>query len=242
METKVDEIADGIYRLSTYIPEVTPEGFTFNQYLVDADEPLMFHLGHRMLFDSVSAAVSSVVPLERLRWLTFGHVEADECGSMNQWLAAAPQTTVAQGMIGVMVSIGDLADRPPRPLGGGEVLDLGGKRVRWIDTSHVPHGWEAGIIFEETTGTLLCGDLFTRTGAVDAISESDPVGPAAAAEDMFRATCLTPATGPTIRSLADLQPQRLALMHGPVFAGDSAAALHALADDYDVRVQKALAG
>ena len=242
METKVDEIADGIYRLSTFVPEVTPDGFTFNQYLVDAHEPLMFHLGHRMLFDSVSAAVQTVVPLDRLRWLTFGHVEADENGSMNQWLAAAPKSEVAHGVLGVMVSLMDLADRPPRSLAGGEVLDLGGKRVRWIDTSHVPHGWEAGILFEETTGTLFCGDLFTRTGSVPATSDSDPVGPAAAAEDMFAATCLTPATAPTIRGLADLEASRLALMHGPVYDGDTGAALRALADDYDTRLQKALAG
>jgi len=242
METNVNEIADGIYRLSTFMPEVTPEGFTFNQYLIDSEEPLMFHLGHRMLFDSVSAAVAKVVPVERLRWLTFGHVEADESGAMNQWLAAAPQSEVAQGVIGVMVSIMDLADRPPRSLAGGEVLDLGGKRVRWIDTSHVPHGWEAGILYEETTGTLFCGDLFTRTGPTEPTTESDPVGPAAAAEDMFKATCLTPETGPTIRSLAELQPQRLALMHGAVYTGDCAAALRGLADDYDTRVEKALAG
>jgi flavorubredoxin len=242
METKVDEVADGIYRLSTYIPEVTPEGFTFNQYLVDADEPLMFHLGHRMLFDSVSAAVATVVPIERLRWLTFGHVEADESGSMNQWLAAAPNAQVAQGMTGVMVSIMDLADRPPRPLGDGEMIDLGGKRVRWIDTSHVPHNWEAGLLYEESTGTLFCGDLFTRLGDIPALSESDPVGPAAAAEDVFKATSLTPQTGPTIRALAELRPERLALMHGSVYTGDTVAALHALADDYDVRVQKELAG
>jgi flavorubredoxin len=242
METKVDEIADGIYRLSTYVPDVTPEGFTFNQYLVDADEPLMFHLGHRMLFDSVSAAVATVVPVERLRWLTFGHVEADESGSMNQWLAAAPNAEVAQGMTGVMVSIMDLADRPPRPLGDGEVIDLGGKRVRWIDTSQVPHNWEAGLLYEETTGTLFCGDLFTRLGDIPALSDSDPVGPAAAAEDMFQATALTPRTGPTIRALADLQPARLALMHGSVYTGDASAALHALADENDTRVQKALAG
>ena len=242
METKIVEIADGIYRLSTYVPEVTPDGFTFNQYLVDAEEPLMWHLGHRMLFDSVSAAVASVVPVERIRWLMFAHVEADECGSMNQWLAASPHAEVMHGMTGVMVSLADLADRPPRPLGGGEVVDLGGKRVRWMDTPHVPHNWESGLLFEETTSTLFCGDLFTRTGDIPAISDADPVGPAAAAEDMFLATSLTASTGPTIRGLADLQPARLALMHGSVYTGDPRAALHALADDYDVRVQKALAG
>jgi flavorubredoxin len=241
METKVDEIADGIYRFATYIPEVTPEGFTFNQYLVDAEEPLMWHLGHRMLFDSVSAAVSSVVPLERIKWLTFAHVEADECGSMNQWLAAAPQAQVAQSMTGVLVSLMDLADRPPRPLADGEVVDLGGKRVRWMDTPHVPHNWESGLLFEETTATLFCGDLFTRTGDIPAVSDADPVGPAVAAEDLFKGTSLTAGTAPTIRRLGELQPTRLALMHGSVYTGDTRAALSALADDYDTRVQKALA-
>ena len=158
METKINEIADGIYRLSTYVPEVTPDGFTFNQYLIDAEEPMMWHLGHRMFFDSVRAAVNSVVPVERIRWLSFAHIEADESGSINQWLAAAPNAQVAHGMTGVMVSLSDLADRPPRPLADGEVLDLGGKRIRWIDTPHVPHNWESGLWFDETTRTLLGGD------------------------------------------------------------------------------------
>jgi flavorubredoxin len=240
METKVNEIADGIYRLSTFVPEVTPDGFTFNQYLVAADEPLMFHLGHRMLFESVRAAVAKVLPVENLRWLTFGHVEADESGSMNQWLAAAPNAQVGQSTIGVMVSLNDLADRPPRPFGDGEVVDLGGKRVRWVDTSQVPHNWEAGVLYEESTRTLFCGDLFTRTGDAPAISDADPVGPAAAAEDMFKATALTAITAPTIRKLAQLQPARLALMHGSVYDGDTVAALNALAADFEVRVHKAL--
>ncbi len=241
METNVNEIADGIYRLSTYTDEI-PGGFVFNQYLIDAEEPLMFHLGHRGLFPLVSAAVASVMPVDRVRWLTFAHVEADECGSMNQWLAAAPQSQVVHGGTGVAVSLNDLADRPPRAVASGEVIDLGGKRVRWIDTPHVPHNWESGLMYEETTGTLLCGDLFTRLGDAPAVSDADPVGPALAAEDIFKGTSLTPATGPTIRTLAELQPERLALMHGPVFTGDTVAALNALADDYDVRVQKVLAG
>ena len=242
METKINEIGDGIYRLATYIPEVTPDGFTFNQYLIDADEPMMWHLGHRMLFDSVTAAVSSVLPVDRIRWLSFAHVEADECGSMNQWLAAAPNAQVLHGMTGVMVSLSDLADRPPRPLADGEIVDLGGKRIRWMDTPHVPHNWESGLVHEETTGTLFCGDLFTRTGDIPAISDADPVGPASAAEDMFKGTSLTGATALTIRRLGDLRPERLALMHGSVYTGDTVAALNALADDYDVRLQKVLAG
>jgi flavorubredoxin len=242
MATKVDEVADGIYRLSTFTDQI-PGGFVFNQYLLDAEQPLLWHLGHRGFFPLISEAIGKVMPVERLRFLSFAHVEADESGGMNQWLGVAPQAEVLHGNTGVAVSIGDLADRPPRALADGEVVDLGGKRVRWIDTPHVPHGWESGLMFEETTGTLLCGDLFTRTGEnLPAVSDADPIGPAAAAEDMFNGTSLTAATGRTIRALAELQPQRLALMHGPVYTGDTVAALRALADDYDVRVQKALAG
>ena len=164
MNTRTDEIADGVYRFSTFVPEVSPEGFTFNQFLIKGAEPLLFHTGPRAMFSSVSAAVSRVVPLAELRWIGFGHVEADECGSMNQWLAAAPRAVVAHGAVGVMVSLNDLCDRPPRAMNDGEVLDLGGKRVRHIDTPHVPHNWEARVLFEETTRTLLCGDLFTHIG------------------------------------------------------------------------------
>src|SRR6185295_2701346 len=168
----------------------------------------------------------------RLRWITFGHVESDECGSMNLWLAAAPHSRVAHGETGVMVSLNDLADRAPRALQNFEVLDLGGKRVRHIDTPHIPHGWESRVLFEETTQTLLCGDLFTHVGDGPALVESDIVGPAIAAEEMFQATCLTPATAPAIDHLADLSPRRLALMHGSSFAGDASAALRELAIYY----------
>ena len=240
METQVDEIADGVFRLSTFTYQVAG-GFTFNQFLVVGDDALLFHSGPRQMFPAVSAAVAKVLPLERLRWVSFGHWEADESGAMNLWLDAAPQAEVAVGTIGTMLSGNDQADRPPRSLADGEVLDLGGKRVRWIDTPHVPHGWDAGLLFEETTGTLLCGDLFTQTGD-KAATEDDIVGPAAGLEDMMSATSLTPKTAPTIRGLADLGPSTLALMHGPSFAGDCAGALRALADDYDVRLQKAIAG
>jgi len=240
METRVSEIADGIYRLSTFVPEIAaPAGFTFNQFLIDAEQPLLFHCGPRAMFPSVSAAVAKVLPPEQLRWVAFGHVEADECGSMNAWLAAAPRATVAHGAIGCMVSLNDLADRPPRALADGEVIDLGGKCVRHIDTPHVPHAWEARVLYEETTGTLLCGDLFTHIGNGPAVTSSDIVGPAAAAEDAFRATCLTPSTAPTIRRLAALAPRTLALMHGSSFTGDCAAALAALADDYARRLAAA---
>lgn len=240
MDSRTDEIAPGLFRISTYVPEIAPPaGFTFNQFLVMADEPLLFHCGPRGLFPLVSAAVAKLMPLERLRWISFGHVEADECGSMNRWLAAAPRAQVVHGAIACMVSLNDLADRAPRALADGEVLDLGGKRVRWFDTPHVPHGWEAGVMFEESAGTLLCGDLFTHIGNGEALTHGDIVGPAAAAEEAFRATALTVATAPTIRKLAALKPGTLALMHGSSFAGDGGAALSALAGFYEERVKAA---
>jgi flavorubredoxin len=239
MDTDVTEIADGIYRLSTFVPEIGPTGFTFNQFLVDADEPLLFHTGLRGMFPLVSDAIGRVMPLERLRWITFGHLEADECGAMNEFLAAAPDAQVAHGAIGCMVSIDDLADRPPRPLGPDEVLDLGGRRIRNLDTPHVPHGWDAHTLYEETTGTLFCGDLMSQVGQGPAITGDDLVEAASQAEDMFQASCITPQTGSTIRTLAELQPARLAVMHGSSFEGDSAAALRALADDYDRRLAAA---
>jgi flavorubredoxin len=242
MTTSVTEIADGIFRLSTFVPEVAPPaGFTFNQFLVVGDEPLLFHTGPRRMFPLVREAVAKVVAPERLRWISFGHVEADECGAMNEWLAVAPQAEVAHGAIGCAVQLMDLADRPPRQLANGEVIDLGGgKRVRYLDTPHTPHGWDAGLIFEESTATLLCGDLFTQVGNAAALTSNDVVGPAIQAEDLFRASALNPGMGATIRRLADLAPRTLALMHGPSFNGDAAAALHALGDDYDRRLREAI--
>jgi len=240
--TRVTEIADGIFRLSTYVAAVAPPaGFTFNQFLVVGDEPLLFHTGPRRMFPAVRDAVSRVIAPGQLRWITFGHVEADECGSMNDWLAAAPQAQVAHGAIGTSVQLMDLADRPPVTLENGQVIDLGrGKRVRYLDTPQTPHAWDAGLIFEETTSTLLCGDLFTQTGDRPALTTDDIVGPAVEAEDMFQYSSLHPAMGATIRKLAELSPRTLALMHGPAFNGDTAGALRALADDYDRRVQRAL--
>jgi len=240
MKTRTDEIADGIFRISTCVPGITPDGFTFNQFLIRAEEPLLFHTGLRAMFPLVSEAVSRVVPIEKLRWITFGHVEADECGSMNQWLDAAPRAQVAHGETGVMVSLNDLANRPPRALQNGEIIDLGGKRVRHIDTPHVPHAWEARVLFEETTRTLLCGDLFSHTGDGAAVTAQDIVEPARKTEELFHATCLTPATGATIRKLADLSPKTLALMHGTSFNGDTVRAIHDLADLYDGWFREAL--
>jgi flavorubredoxin len=233
METRVTEVADGIHQLTTYVTEAD---FSFNQYLVAADEPLLFHTGPRQLFPLVSEAVARVVPLDSMRWIAFGHVEADECGSMNEWLAVAPAATVVQGNIGCLVSLRDLADRAPRALNDGEVLDVGTNAMRWLDTPHVPHAWEAGVLYDETTKTLFCGDLFTRTGAYAASSSDDLMGPAIAGEDLFGASSLAPSSGATVRRLAALDVATLALMHGPAYTGDCSAALLDLADDYDRRV------
>jgi flavorubredoxin len=237
METKISEIADGVYRISTHVPEIVPPaGLTFNQFLVLADEPMMFHTGLRKMFGLNLDALGRIISPERLRWIAFGHFEADECGAMNEWLAASPHATPAHGLTGCNISLNDFADRTPRVLCDGEAIDLGGKCVRFIDTPHTPHGWDAGVLYEETTGTLMCGDLFTQLGNDHALTHGDIVGPAIAAEDIFRYSSLNPAMGSTIRRLAALKPQTLALMHGPSFAGDGAAALHGLADDYDRRV------
>ena len=234
--TTVDEIADGIYRLSTWLPDIAPPaGLTLNQFLIAADEPLLFHTGPRAMFPLVAEAAGRVLPVDTIRWITFGHVESDECGSMNEWLAAAPRAQVAHGIIGCMVSLNDLADRTPRPLADGEVLDLGGRQVRHIDTPHVPHGWEARVLYEEVTGTLLCGDLFAHVGNGTPLTDDDIVEPALQAEAMFRSTSLAPDTATVMRRLGDLNPTTLALMHGSSYHGDTTTALNDLAAGYESR-------
>ncbi len=244
MATRVDEIAPSIYRLSTFVPEIGPDGFTFNQFLIDDDEPLLFHTGHRSMFQSVCEAIARVLPVSTLRWITFGHVESDECGSMNEFLAVAPNAQIAHGALGCLVSLQEMADRSPRALADGEVLEIGAKRLRHIDTPHVPHGWEARVLFEETTKTLLCGDLFTRLGNGPATTEDDVVGPAMEAEAMFRFSSLAPDTPAVMRKLGDLEPSALGLMHGSSFAGDGKKALSELAGAYEThyRVVRRLDG
>jgi flavorubredoxin len=236
MNTNIHEIADGVYRLSTTVQEAAPGGFTFNQYLLTGDEPLLFHTGGRQLFPLVSEAVAKVIDVDRLRWVSFGHVEADESGSMNQWLEAAPRSEVLFNPLGCLVSLNDLSDRPPVMAGPDSRQDLGGHVVQTIPTPHVPHGWEAQVLFDETTRTLFCGDLFTQTGEGPAIvHDADLIQPAIDAEDLFGATALTASTAPTIRMLAGLEPRTLALMHGPAYAGDGRQALLDLADVYEAR-------
>jgi flavorubredoxin len=234
VETSVDEIAPDIFRLSTFVPDVGPSGFTFNQFVVRDDEPFMFHTGTRQLFPLVSQAVASIVPLDSLRWISFGHVEADECGAMNLFLGAAPNATVVHGGLACMVSLNDLADRAPRPVDDGEVLVTGRHRLRFIATPHVPHNWESGIWFDETTATLFCGDLFTAVGNGPALVTDSIVDAAIMGEEIFHASSIGAATVPTIRRLADLGPRTLAVMHGSSYTGDGAAQLLGLADAYEL--------
>jgi flavorubredoxin len=240
METRIDEIAERIYRISTFVPEIAePAGFTFNQFLLDAEEPLVFHTGMRHLFPAVSKAISTVVPLDRLRWIAFGHIEADECGAVNEFLQASPHALVASGVAACQLTLSDMCDRQPRPLANGEVMDIGGKllrrQVRQVNTPHVPHNWEAQVMFEEVTQTLLCGDLFTHVGNGIPLTEDDLVERALDSEAVFRATSCLTATASTLRSLAQLRPRTLAVMHGSSFRGDGATALEALADGYESR-------
>lgn len=238
MSSTVNEIGEGIYRLSTFVPEIGPTGFTFNQFLIDSEEPVIYHTGMRKLFPVVKGLVEQVMPVDRLRWIAFGHVEADECGAMNEFLAAAPQAQVAHGGLGVSVSLDDLCDRPPRALADGEVIELGTlrmspRRLQHLDTPHVPHNWESRAVFEETTRTLFCGDLLSQLGNGPAITGGNLVEAALAAEDVFHQHSLGPALPATLRRLADLEPTTLAVMHGSSYSGDGAAVLRALADAFE---------
>jgi flavorubredoxin len=230
LQTKVDEIVDGIFRLSTWIPDITEHGFTFNQFLLTGEQPFLFHCGMRQLFPLVSAAIAKLIPLETLRWISFAHVEADECGAVNMLLAAAPHAEVIHGPLACMVSLNDLCDRQPVVAPENDLHDIGGHRLRFIATPHVPHNWESGLWFDETTSTLLAGDLLEQTGQCPALTESDCVAPALEAESLFHATGLTRNLAPTLERLAQLQPTTLAIMHGASFTGDGAAQLRALSD------------
>jgi flavorubredoxin len=229
--TNVEEIADGIYRINTPLSEqVVPGGFSFNQYLILDEEPLLFHTGPRKLFPLVREAVAAVIPVGRLRYVGLSHVEADECGSINEWLAAAPRAEPLCGQVAAIVSMGDLADRPPRAVANGETISLGTHRVRWFDTPHLPHAWECGFLLEESTRTLLCGDLFTQPGSGrQPLTETDILGPSEHFRqqmDYFSHSKNAPAL---IERLAATHPRTLGCMHGSAGRGDGAALLRALA-------------
>jgi flavorubredoxin len=221
--TNVYEVADGIYRINTPVTiEGGPGGFSFNQYLIVDDEPLIFHTGLRKMFPLVREAVASVLPVERLRYIAFSHVEADECGSLNEWLAVAPKSSPLCSTVAAMVSINDLADRPARALADGEMLSLGKHSLRWFDTPHLPHAWECGYLMEERTKTLLCGDLFTQGGAdLPALTESDILGPSEAFRHEMDYFSYTKNARDMLERLASTSP---------AWRGDGAKLLRALAD------------
>lgn len=224
--TNLYEVADGIYRINTPVPR-----FSFNQYLIVDDAPLLFHTGPRKLFQLVREAVTKVVPVESLRYIAFSHVEADECGSLNEWLSIAPQSVPVCGRVAAMVSIEDLADRSPQALGDGEILSLGRHSVRWFDTPHLPHAWECGYLMEEATKTLLCGDLFTQGGAdLPPLTEADILGPSEAFRGQMDYYSHTKHGREMLERLASAEPRVLACMHGSAWQGDAGSLLRSLAD------------
>ncbi|WP_066335531.1 MBL fold metallo-hydrolase [Azohydromonas lata] len=230
MDSQITEIAADIYRIHT--PVQLPGGFTFsfNQYLLVDEEPLLFHTGPRKLFAPVSAALARVMPLARLRHVALSHVEADECGAMNEFLAAAPQAAPLCGRIAAMTSMEDLAERAPRALADGELLCLGRHTVQWFDTPHLPHGWECGLLMDTTTRTFFCGDLFTQPGAGDQpLTDADILGPSEAFRQAMDYFAHAPHTPATLERLATQAPRTLACMHGSAWRGDGGALLRDLA-------------
>ena len=232
--TRLDEISDGIFRISTPVASIAGGGITFNQYLLVDDEPLLFHTGQRRMFSEVQRAKARILPLERLRWISFSHFEADECGALNQFLAAAPHAVPLCGRLLAMLSVNDVADREAA-FGDDEILLTGRFRVQWLDTPHRPHGWEAGLMMERTTRTLLCSDIFAEGGTAHlALFEGDILGPSEAFRrklgDFYTHT---KETRPLLARLADLKPATLARMHGSAWRGDEAQLLQALADILD---------
>jgi flavorubredoxin len=227
--TNIEEIAEGIYRINTPV-EIPGGAFSFNQYLVDDAEPLLFHTGPRRLFPLVREAVRQVLPPERLRWIAFSHFEADECGSLNEWLAIAPAAQPLCSATAAMVSVADVADREPRGLSDGETLSTGRRTLRWFDTPHLPHGWETGYLADESTRTLFCGDLFTQPGNGQvALTSADILGPSEAFRHAMDYYAHSKNAGPLFAKLGAFESQTLAVMHGSAWRGDGAALLQELA-------------
>jgi flavorubredoxin len=224
MTTRIDEIADGIYRISTAIPpDAMPGGFTFNQFLIVDEEPLLYHTGLRRIFFDVKAAIERVVPVAKLRYVAFSHYEADECGTLNAFLGVAKKAVPACSEVAKMVSVDDTAERPARALKDGEELVLGEKRVRWLSTPHLPHAWECGHLFETTTRTLFCGDLFTQLGAEhEPVTERDILGSSEEARSVFDYYAGPKNQHALFEKLARTEPTTLACMHGASWRGDGA--------------------
>ena len=230
--TNINEIADGIFRINTPI-EIPggPGAFSFNQYLIVDEQPLLFHTGLRRMFPLTREADESVMPVERVRYIALSHVEADECGSLNEWLAVAPNASPLCSNVAALVSIADLADKPPRAISDSETLGLGKHSVTWYDTPHLPHAWECGFLMEESTRTLMCGDLFTQPGKGEQpLVESDILGPSEALRHQLDYFSHTINARAMISRLADLAPTTLACMHGSAWSGDGSKLLNELAD------------
>jgi flavorubredoxin len=231
--TRIDEIGAEIYRISTPIPPggALPLGFSFNQFLIVDEEPLLFHTGMRSLFPLVRAGIEAVMPIERLRWIAFGHVEADECGGFQELAAAAPFARPLCGALQALLAAPDLCDRPPEVLADGASRSLGRRSITWIDAPHVPHAWDNGFLFESTTRTLFAGDLFTQPGADNPpLTEGDILDPSEAMRSVMDYYSHTPGTRAVIDRLASMEPDLLACMHGSAFRGNGARLLRALGD------------
>lgn len=230
--TRIDEIAEDVFRISTPIPKSPelPPGFSFNQFLIRADAPLLFHTGPRKLFPLVREAMQSVLAPETLRYVGFSHVEGDECGSLREWLELAPQASPLCSQVAAMIYTRDATERPVKALRHGERLDLGGHEVSWFDTPHVPHGWECGYLGELKTRTLLCGDLFTQPGDSNPpLTNADVLGPSEDMRQLMDYFAHAPSTRRHIEELAAFEPRVLACMHGSAFTGDGRAKLLELA-------------
>jgi len=228
--TNIVEIASGIYRINTPLALPGEVGFSYNQYLIVDDAPMLFHSGLRRLFPLVSEAIRAVMPLERLRYVGLSHFEADECGALNELLAAAPHAVPVCGQVAALVSVNDYADRAPRALADGEQLALGQHVIKWFDTPHVPHAWECGLMVDTTTRTFFCGDLFTQGGAGDvALTETDILGPSEAFRQPMDYFAHAPSTRSVLDRLAREAPTTLACMHGSAWRGDGARLLRELA-------------
>ena len=228
--TNIHEIAAGIYRINTPIQIPGGPDFNFNQYLINDDEPLLFHTGLPRMFPLVSEAIGKVLPVAKLRHVAFSHWEADECGALNDFLAAAPQAAPVSSRVAAMVSVNHVAARPARALADGEVLTIGRHRLKWLDAPHVPHGWETGFMMELETKTLLCGDLFTQGGSgTTPVTDADILEPSEAFRKQMDYYAHSPDTAAILERMAREEPRTLAVMHGSAWRGDGAALLRALA-------------
>jgi flavorubredoxin len=228
----VTEIAPDVFRISIFVPQFNLQ---FNHFLVKDDEPLLYHTGMRGMFPQVRDAVATIIPPSQIRWIGFSHFEVDECGALNEWLEIAPSAQAVCSVVGVLVNLNDFASRPARGLKSDELLDTGKYLFRFRKTPHLPHGWDAGVLFEETHRTLLCSDLFHQNGDVEAVTESDVVDRTRNAMIEYQAGPLmdympyTPKTERLLGELAALKPKTIAAMHGSAFVGNGERALHDLA-------------